>query len=186
LLVVQFCFCLDTSLQALDLVRRRRNARHLALAVRAIELGEVAVDSALDGRHPPCEAVVREVLLAVVHRETACCCWACRPKASREPAKTALIWVAQAGLTHPWPMTIGPSAAGVTRTVPATKTHLSTGSGPILPLQEVCHMRKALTAILAIAVLSAWSFDASAATKKCKAGQEYDEAQGKCVTKRGS
>ena len=47
-------------------------------------------------------------------------------------------------------------------------------------------MRKAFTAILAIAALSTWSFDATAATKKCKAGQQYDEAQGKCVTKRGS
>lgn len=45
---------------------------------------------------------------------------------------------------------------------------------------------KVLTTILAIAVLSAWSLDATAAAKKCKAGQEYDEAQGKCVTKRGS
>lgn len=47
-------------------------------------------------------------------------------------------------------------------------------------------MKKALTAVLAIAALSAWSFAASAEGKKCKAGQEYDEAQGKCVTKRGS
>ena len=29
---------------------------------------EVAVDGALGGHHPPCEPVVRKVLLAVVHR----------------------------------------------------------------------------------------------------------------------
>ena len=38
------------------------------LSVRTIELGEIAVDGALDGCHPPRETVLREVLLAVVHR----------------------------------------------------------------------------------------------------------------------
>lgn len=47
-------------------------------------------------------------------------------------------------------------------------------------------MRKALTAIFAVAALSIWSLDAIAAPKKCKAGQVYDPAQGKCVDKRGS
>ena len=58
---------LDASLQALDLRRRHRNAAHGMLVVSPIEFREVAVDGLLDGRHPPCEPIVRKVLLAVVH-----------------------------------------------------------------------------------------------------------------------
>lgn len=47
-------------------------------------------------------------------------------------------------------------------------------------------MRTVLAALIGIVALSAVSLSAMAEGKKCKAGQEYDETKGKCVTIRGS
>src|SRR5205085_2222282 len=47
---------------------RSRKAGDLLLAIRAIELLEIALDGALDGCHPFRQSVFREILLAVVHR----------------------------------------------------------------------------------------------------------------------
>ena len=48
-------------------VDRRSDAGDALLAVGTIELGKIAVDRAFDGCHPPREAILREVPLAMVH-----------------------------------------------------------------------------------------------------------------------
>lgn len=47
-------------------------------------------------------------------------------------------------------------------------------------------MRTVLAALIGVVAMSISSFSAMAEGNKCKAGQEYDEAKGKCVIIRGS
>jgi len=58
---------LDASAQRRDLGGSNPYAGHLRLAIRTIKLGEIASDALVDRSDPPLQAVVREVLLAVVH-----------------------------------------------------------------------------------------------------------------------
>lgn len=45
-------------------------------------------------------------------------------------------------------------------------------------------MSKMVLALLAISALLVTGFDASAQSKKCKQGYQYDEGTGKCVSRR--
>ncbi|MFA5950091.1 MAG: carbohydrate-binding module family 14 protein [Hyphomicrobium sp.] len=47
-------------------------------------------------------------------------------------------------------------------------------------------MKAVLALLVGIMALGAATLTAGAVEKKCKPGQVYDEAQGKCVTPRGS
>jgi hypothetical protein len=47
-------------------------------------------------------------------------------------------------------------------------------------------MKRIFVSLLAVSALLAFAGDPATAAKKCKAGKVFDEATGKCVTKRGS
>lgn len=47
-------------------------------------------------------------------------------------------------------------------------------------------MKAVLAMLIAIMALGVTTFTVDAGKKKCKPGQEYDEALGRCVTPRGS